>query len=44
MTPGSIDGHGHLMGLGYNELNLDLMNTKSYQDIIEAVKGTCENC
>ena len=38
MTPGFIEGHGHFMGLGYNELSLDLLNTKSYQDIIEAVK------
>jgi predicted amidohydrolase YtcJ len=38
MTPGLIEGHGHFMGLGYNELNLDLMNTNSYQDIIDAVK------
>ena len=37
MTPGLIEGHGHFMGLGYNELNLDLMNTKSYQDIVDAV-------
>lgn len=37
MTPGFIEGHGHFMGLGYNELNLDLLNTKSYQDIIDAV-------
>lgn len=37
MTPGLIEGHGHFMGLGYNELELDLMNTKSYQDIIDAV-------
>ncbi len=37
MTPGLIEGHGHFMGLGYNELRLDLMNTKSYQDIIDAV-------
>ncbi|NNC50737.1 MAG: amidohydrolase [Flaviramulus sp.] len=37
MTPGLIEGHGHFMGLGYNELNLDLMGTKSYQDIIDAV-------
>ncbi len=37
MTPGLIEGHGHFMGLGYNELNLDLMNTKSYQEIVEAV-------
>jgi len=37
MTPGLIEGHGHFMGLGYNELNLDLMDTKSYQEIVEAV-------
>jgi len=37
MTPGLIEGHGHFMGLGYNELRLDLMNTSSYQDIIDAV-------
>lgn len=38
MTPGLIEGHGHFMGLGYNELRLDLMNTNSYQDIIDAVE------
>lgn len=37
MTPGLIEGHGHFMGLGYNELELDLMNTNSYQDIVDAV-------
>ena len=37
MTPGLIEGHGHFMGLGYNELNLDLLNTTSYQAIIDAV-------
>ncbi len=37
MTPGLIEGHGHFMGLGYNELTLDLMNTTSYQAIVDAV-------
>ncbi len=37
MTPGLIEGHGHFMGLGYNELDLDLMNTSSYQEIVDAV-------
>ncbi|WP_115462072.1 amidohydrolase [Winogradskyella aurantiaca] len=37
MTPGLVEGHGHFMGLGYNELNLDLLNTTSYQEIIDAV-------
>ncbi|WP_396600316.1 amidohydrolase [Algibacter sp. R77976] len=37
MTPGLIEGHGHFLGLGYNELNLDLMGTTSYQEIVDAV-------
>lgn len=37
MTPGLVEGHGHFMGLGYNELNLDLINTTSYQEIVDAV-------
>ncbi|NNE30884.1 MAG: amidohydrolase [Winogradskyella sp.] len=43
MTPGLIEGHGHFMGLGYNELNLDLMNTTSYQAIIDAVAERVKN-
>ncbi len=42
MTPGLIEGHGHFMGLGYNELNLDLLNTTSYQEIIDAVADAVE--
>ena len=42
MTPGLIEGHGHFMGLGYNELNLDLMNTTSYQEIVDAVAAEVE--
>jgi predicted amidohydrolase YtcJ len=38
MTPGFIEGHGHFMGLGYNELNLDLMNITSYEEMVEKVK------
>lgn len=38
MTPGFIEGHGHFMGLGYNELNLDLMSVKSYQELVDKVK------
>src|SRR5690606_8179254 len=25
LTPGLIEGHGHFSGVGYNEMNLDLM-------------------
>ncbi|GAB1445845.1 MAG: amidohydrolase [Cyclobacteriaceae bacterium] len=38
MTPGFIESHGHIMGLGYNEMNLDLMDTKSWDEIVERVK------
>ncbi len=42
MTPGFIETHGHLMGLGFNELNLDLSGIKNYDDMVamvaEAVK------
>ena len=37
MTPGFIESHGHLMGLGDNELNLDLMGIKNYDEMIEMV-------
>ncbi len=38
MTPGFIESHGHIMGVGYNEMNLDLMNVKSYDELVEKVK------
>jgi predicted amidohydrolase YtcJ len=38
MTPGFIEGHGHLMGIGYNELNLNLMGVESFEEIVSRVK------
>jgi predicted amidohydrolase YtcJ len=38
MTPGFIEGHGHIMGLGYNELHLDLMAVTSYEELVEKVR------
>jgi len=38
MTPGFIEGHGHIMGLGYNEMQLDLMDVKSYDEMVERVR------
>jgi predicted amidohydrolase YtcJ len=43
MTPGFIESHGHIMGLGYNELNLDLMGVKSYEELVEKVKEAVAN-
>lgn len=42
MTPGFIEGHGHFMGLGYNELNLDLHEVKSYQELVDIVAEAVE--
>lgn len=39
MTPGFIEGHGHIMGLGYNELNLNLSDVKSYDELVDRVKA-----
>ncbi len=38
MTPGFIEGHAHIMGVGYNELNLDLMDVKSYDEMVARVR------
>jgi len=35
--PGFIEGHAHLMGLGRSRLQLDLMGTTSYEDLIDMV-------
>ncbi|MEO9964932.1 MAG: amidohydrolase [Reichenbachiella sp.] len=42
LTPGLIEGHAHLMGIGENLLNLDLLETKSYEEIIEMVQAKVE--
>jgi predicted amidohydrolase YtcJ len=38
MTPGFIEGHGHLLGLGFQELTLNLADTKSYEELVDRVK------
>ena len=38
MIPGFIEGHGHIMGVGYNKMNIDLLNTTSYDEIVDIVK------
>jgi predicted amidohydrolase YtcJ len=37
MTPGFIESHGHLMGIGYNKLELDLMYVKTYDELVAKV-------
>jgi len=38
LTPGFIEGHGHIMGVGYNEIELDLAQVRSYDEMIQKVK------
>jgi len=37
MTPGFIESHAHMMGVGYNKLELDLMYVKTYDELVEKV-------
>ena len=37
MIPGFIEGHGHIMGLGFSKLNLDLMGVANYEALVEKV-------
>jgi predicted amidohydrolase YtcJ len=37
LTPGFIEGHGHFMNIGYNELNLDLMDARTFDEIVSRV-------
>lgn len=38
MTPGFIEGHGHLMEIGYKELNLDLSGITTYDQMVRKVQ------
>lgn len=35
--PGLIEGHGHFMGIGQAQMELNLMNTRSWDEIVEMV-------
>ncbi|MBK8831884.1 MAG: amidohydrolase [Saprospiraceae bacterium] len=37
LMPGFIEGHGHFSGLGENLMQLDLLGTKSWQEIVDSV-------
>lgn len=42
MTPGLIESHAHIMGMGYNQLNVDLMYVQSYEELINVVSEASE--
>ena len=42
MTPGFIESHAHMMGVGYNKLELDLMYIKTYDELVAKVAEAVE--
>lgn len=43
VIPGLVEGHAHIMGVGYNLLNVDLREAKSYQEVVEMVAERAAN-
>src|SRR5262245_9005766 len=41
-SPGFIEGHGHFTSIGQNRINLDFMNTKSWDEIVHMVAQAVE--
>lgn len=39
LLPGLIDGHGHVLGLGFSALQLDLVGTSSLEDLQQRLKA-----
>ena len=37
LMPGFIEGHGHFSGLGYSLINLNFLQSKSWESIVQAV-------
>ena len=39
LLPGLIDAHGHVMGLGFNAVQLDLSDTRSLEEALQRVRA-----
>ncbi len=39
LMPGFIEGHGHFSNLGFNLIHVDLLQTKSWEDVVDSVAG-----
>lgn len=37
LTPGFIEGHGHIFGIGYSENEIELRDVETYKDLVETV-------
>lgn len=42
VIPGFTDSHAHFLGLGELQLKIDLLDTKSWKEVVELVKKTAE--
>jgi len=42
LLPGLIDAHGHVMGLGFQQLNVDLMGINSLEATLDTLKSYAE--
>ncbi|HCI72676.1 MAG: amidohydrolase [Bacteroidetes bacterium] len=42
LLPGLIDAHGHVMGLGFQQLNVDLMGISSLEATLDTLKSYAE--
>lgn len=38
MLPGLIEGHGHIIDLGYREMNLDLAQASTYEEMLATIR------
>jgi hypothetical protein len=43
VMPGFIEGHGHFSGLGYSLINLNFLNSKSWEEIVSMVGEKVKN-
>lgn len=43
MTSGFIESHAHLMGIGYNKLEIDLMYVQTFEELVEKVAEAAQN-
>lgn len=43
MTPGLIESHAHIMGVGHNILNVDLMKVNSYEELVQVVEQAAQD-
>jgi predicted amidohydrolase YtcJ len=43
LTPGLIEGHAHFIGVGVNKMNLDMLQVKSYEEMLKMVAEAAKN-